>query len=110
MALAYQILAQHIIAVIDTLEVLYTVPGATEGIVSSITVCNTDTVAHTFRIRVAPAGAADATEHALYHDVTVPGNDTFIATVGLTLAATDVIRVESDSLLVTFHAYGTEET
>ena len=77
---------------------------------SSITACNTSGSDQTFRVRVAPAGAVDATEHALYHDVTVPANDTFIATVGLTLAATDVIRVQASSTLVTFHAYGAEET
>ncbi len=110
MALAYKVLAQHIIAVVDTLETLYTVPGATEGIATSITVCNTSGSAQTFRVRVAPGGAADDPEHALYHDVPIPANDTFIATIGLTLAATDVVRVRASSTAVTFHLYGTEET
>jgi hypothetical protein len=88
---------------------MYTVPGATNSTVSSITVCNTSATPTFFRVSVAPAGAADALVQYLFYDVTIPGNDTFVATVGLTLEATDVIRVYATLATLSFHAYGIEE-
>lgn len=107
MVQTYRVLAQRSPGA-ASLEDLFT--ATTETIVSSLTVCNTNSTAVTFRIRVAPAGAADATSQALYHEVDLPAEDTFIATVGLTLANTDVIRVQASATNVAFHAYGTEET
>jgi len=88
----------------------YTVPGATTTTISTITACNTNAASTTFQVTVAPAGAVDANVHALYEDITIAGNDTFAATLGITLGATDVIRVESASGNVVFHIYGHEET
>ena len=92
-----------------TLTALYTVPGATNATVSSVTVCNTSATPTTFRISVAPAGAGDALSQYLFYDVTIPGNDSFIATVGLTLEATDVIRVYATLATLSFSAFGIEE-
>ena len=87
---------------------LYTVPGATSTVVSSVVVCNRSATATTFRIYVADAGAAASNEQYLYYDVALPGNDTFIATIGVTLEATDVLRVLSGNANVTFNAFGIE--
>ena len=46
----------------------------------------------------------------LYYDITLAGNDTFIATIGVTLAATDVIRVYSGNSNLTFQLFGTQIT
>ena len=54
------------------------------------------------------AGAADTTKQYLYFDVTVPGNNTFIAVIGITLATTDVVRVQSDTASVSFNLFGVE--
>lgn len=93
-----------------TLTDLYTVPASTSVVVSSIVVCNRSATATTFRVSVAIAGAADANPQYLYYDVALPGNDTFIATVGLTLAATDKVRVYTGAATVTFQVFGTELT
>lgn len=93
-----------------TLTALYTVPGATNTTVSSISVCNTSATPTSFRVSVAVAGAGDAISQYLFYDVTIPGNDTFVATVGLTLAATDVIRVYATLATLTFQAFGIEES
>ena len=58
---------------------------------------------------MAPAGAADALSQYLFYDVTIAGNDTFVATVGLTLATTDVIRVYATLATLSFSAFGIEE-
>lgn len=89
---------------------LYTVPAATSSVISSVVVCNRSTASRTFRLSVAPAGAADTATQYLYFDTALPANDTFAATVGGTLAATDKVRVSGSSLDVTFTAFGTEIT
>ncbi len=86
------------------------VPAATAHVVSSLVICNQDSVADTFRVSVAVAGAADDPEQYLYFDEPVPANDTFVATIGITLAATDVLRVESANGDCSFNAFGTAET
>jgi hypothetical protein len=91
-----------------TLTALYTVPSGTNTVVSTVSVCNRGGSAATFRISVAPLGAADATSQYLYYEFTVPANDTFVATIGITLAATDVLRIYASNTSLTFNAYGIE--
>jgi hypothetical protein len=87
---------------------LYTVPAATSTVCSSLTICNRSATATTFRVAVRPAGAAISNEHYLYYDVTIAGNDTFIATIGITLATTDVVTVYATLATLSFHLYGQE--
>lgn len=94
----------------NTLTTLYTVPGATSAVVSSIAVCNQGAGLTTFRISVAPAGAADTASQYLYHDVSITNGDTFIATIGITLAATDVVRVQCANGNCSFIAWGVQVT
>lgn len=91
-----------------TLSALYTVPGATQAVVSTVQVCNQDAVAITFRISVAVAGAADNAKQYLYFDASVPVGDSFAATLGLTLGAGDIIRVYASTASVSFNAFGVE--
>jgi hypothetical protein len=89
---------------------LYTVPAATSTVISSLTVCNRSTTATSFRIAIRPAGATISNEHYLYYDVIIAGNDTFAATLGITLATTDVITVYATLATLSFHAYGQEDS
>lgn len=91
-----------------TLTTLYTVPAAVAAAVSSIAVCNRGAFPATFRVSVAVGGAVDAVAQYIFYDVTVPANMTYIATIGVTLATTDVLRVLSNSGLVSFSAFGDE--
>lgn len=93
-----------------TLTDLYTVPSSTSAVCSTITVCNQSATATSFRISVAPAGAADATSQYLYYDVAIPGNDTFATTIGVALATTDVIRVYNTLATLSFTAFIQETT
>jgi hypothetical protein len=87
---------------------LYTVPAATDTIVSSIVIANRDTSSATFRIAVRPAGAALANQHYIAYDVTVGASDSTVLTLGLTLDATDVITVRASTANLSFSAYGSE--
>ena len=103
----YKILGQNSPSA-TTETVLYTVPSLTSSVCSSISICNRGTAQTTFRISVSPAGAATANKDYLYYDVTLAGNDTFIATIGVTLATTDVIRIYSGNNNLSFQVWGTE--
>jgi hypothetical protein len=93
-----------------TLTDLYTVPALTSVTVSSIVVCNRTSSSKTFRLTVAPAGAADDPKHYIYYDLTVLKNDTFIATVGLTLAAAAKMRAYASAIGLSFSLFGVEVT
>lgn len=90
---------------------LYTVTfPALETTVSTITVCNQSATPTSFRVSVAPAGAADTPSQYLYYDVPIAGNDTFAATFGITLASTDVVRVYNTLATLSFSLFGVETT
>lgn len=105
----YKVLGQEEPAA-TTATTLYTVPASTAAVVSSITVCNRAAAAATFRISVRVAGAAQADKHYIAYDAPIQANDTVFLTVGLTLAATDVITVYSSNADTAFNAYGSEIT
>lgn len=91
-----------------TATTLYTVPSATQAIVSTITVCNQAATAATYRIAVRVAGAALAATQYIAYDVSLPANATDTLTLGVTLGATDVITVYASSATMSFNAYGSE--
>lgn len=107
MPTVYKVLGQQEPAA-TTPATLYTVPSATSTIVSSISICNRATADATFRISIRPAGAAQADQHYLAFDAPIVTKDTIILTVGITLAATDVITVYSSNADTAFQAFGTE--
>ena len=93
-----------------TLTALYTVPGATSAVASSLTIANRTGSTKTVRVSVAIAGAGDAVEQYIIYDVKILKNDFMTLTLGITLAATDVVRVYVDALGVSFNLFGTEVT
>ena len=93
-----------------TLTDFYTVPALTKTVVSSIIVCNRSATATSFRVSVAIAGAGDTPAQYLYYDNTLAGNDTFVATIGLSLGATDVVRCYATLATLSFNLMGAENT
>ena len=91
-----------------TATTLYTVPAATQTIVSTITVCNQTSTAGTYRVAVRVAGAALAANQYVAYDVSLPGNATDTLTLGVTLGATDVITVYASAATFSFNAFGSE--
>lgn len=91
-----------------TLETLYTVPAGKNTVVSTISICNRSATATTFRLAHAVAGAADNVKQYLYYDMPLPGNDSFQVTGGISMEATDVLRVYAGAATVTAQAWGEE--
>lgn len=107
MATSYKVLGQSAPSATTATD-LYTVPAATEAIISTINVVNTNPTADTIRIAIRPSGAALAVTHYIVYDLSLEGNATFTYTGGITLAATDVVTIYSTSGHSTFNAFGSE--
>ena len=107
MAIAYKVLGQ-VAPSATTSTAVYTVPSATEAIVSSVTVCNRAGTSGTFRLAVRPDGATLANEHYVVYDTSIAANDTIILTVGLTLDAADVLEAYTSSADMSVNVYGSE--
>jgi hypothetical protein len=87
---------------------LYTVPSATDAVISTIIVCNRAAAAKTYRIMVRPDNESLATKHYLAYDVPIAANDTTALTLGIALNAGDKLDVYSSDNNVSFSAFGTE--
>lgn len=107
MATSYKILGQ--VAPSATTETdLYTVPSATETIVSTITVANRNSTDATFRISISSDGGATATKDYIAYDLSCPANGVNYFTLGLTINAADKIRVYASNANLSFSAFGSE--
>ena len=107
MAEVIKILAQADVGV--SLTDLYTVPALTSAVISSIVIANRSAATRSFTLKVAPGGAADATAHTLYSGVQLTKNNTFIATIGACLTATDKLRISADATgALSVTVFGTE--
>jgi glucose-6-phosphate dehydrogenase assembly protein OpcA len=103
----YKVLGQSNPAA-TTATALYTVPSATQAVVSTIVVANLDSSDATFRIAVRIAGATLANSQYVAYNITVGASDSTTITLGLTLGATDVITVYASTANLTFSAFGSE--
>jgi hypothetical protein len=87
---------------------LYTVPGSTQTVVSSLTIANRAGTATTFRVAVRPSGVAIANQHYLAYDAALAANGSIAMSLGLSLGAGDVLTVQAASSSVSFGAFGQE--
>jgi hypothetical protein len=107
MANVYKVLGQSAPAA-TTDTALYTVPSATEAVISTIVIANRAATAGTFRLAVRPDGASIANQHYLAYDVPIGGNDSTTLTLGITVDAADVITVRASSADMSFNVFGSE--
>lgn len=107
MATTYKILGQSAPAATTEVD-LYTVPAATAAVISTVTVCNRGSSSGTFRLYVSPAGAATANANYIFYDAALAAKQTLTVTLGISLAATDELRVYASNADFSFNAFGTE--
>jgi hypothetical protein len=107
MATTYKVLGQVAPAGV-TLTTLYTVPSATQAVVSTISVCNINASATTYRIAIRVGGATISNEDYIAYNATIAANDSTMLTLGITLGAGDIISVYSFAGNVAFNAFGSE--
>jgi hypothetical protein len=109
MATTYKVLGQ-LAPSATTATTLYTVPAATSAVISTIVVANRAATSATYRIAIRPAGATLANEHYIAFDVAVSAADSTTLTLGITLAATDVVTVYASTATTSFNLFGSEIT
>lgn len=101
----YRVLGQYSAAATTNAD-LFTATVPT--VISSLTVCNRSGTATTYRIAVRPAGAVIGNSQYIAYDAPITGNDYVVLTIGVTLAATDVITIYAGAATLSFGAYGVE--
>jgi hypothetical protein len=110
MAINYKILGQvHPAGTSET--DLYTVPAGTQTIVSTMTLTNVTGSSANARVYARVAGASTANVNAILFDVPIAANSVAAFTLGLTLAATDVVTVKTSAGgSLTFQLFGSEQS
>ena len=96
-----------------TVATLYTVAASKEAVISTISVANTTATAATFRLILQPLADVSGTiltKQYLAYDITVGASDTTVITIGVTMAAGDVIKVYGSTATLAFQAFGDEST
>jgi len=107
MPTTYKVLAQSAPSATTNTDV-YTVGAGKSTIISTISICNRGASAAAFRIAIRPGGATLANLHYIAYDVPVAGTDTTNLTLGITLAATDVVTVYSTVANLSVSLFGSE--
>ena len=93
-----------------TTTTLYTVPDKTMTTVSSIVAANRSGSAITFRLSVHVEGASADDKQYLYYDKSVAANDSLTIVIGITLNQTDVVKVYTSAVNMSFNMFGCETT
>ena len=86
----------------------YVVPASTSVSISSLVVCNRGATLGKFRISVAVAGDTVSIKQYLFYDQVLDAYSSFTVTIGITLTATDKIRVYADNSNLSFNLFGIE--
>lgn len=108
MAINYKVLGQANPAGTSETD-LYTVPASTQAIVSTLTITNTGGSSVDARVWVRVAGASTSNTNAILYDVPLAGKSVAAFTLGITLAATDVVTVrQSSGGNLNFQLFGSE--
>lgn len=91
-----------------TLTALYTVPALKETVLSTLCVCNRTTSMITLRLAHAAGGAADALGQYFAYDAEIQPAQTVPFTMGICMAAGDVLRGYASASGLSIVAWGEE--
>jgi hypothetical protein len=103
----YRVLGQSAPSATTNTDV-YTSPASTQTVISTLTVANRAATAATFRLAIRPGGTAIANQHYIAFDSPVAANDATNLTLGITLAATDVVTVYASTANLSFNLFGSQ--
>lgn len=110
MATTFKVLGQSAPANTSAAD-LYTVGSGKTAIISTLAITNVSASNAKARVYVRVAGATAAASNAIVYDATISANSTIALTLGITLAATDVLTVATDTAnALTFMAFGQENS
>lgn len=106
MATSYKILGQSIPAA-NTPADLYIAGAGVSAVLSTLALCNSGATA-TVRVAIRQGGATLTAKQYIIYDLVLNQTDSLCLTLGITLAATDVVTVQSSTGAVSFNAFGSE--
>ena len=111
MAVSYKVLGQ-VKPAADTATTLYTVPAGAGNyaVVSSLVINNVSADVTSIRVAIRPAGEAIADKHYIIYGSQITPFATQVYTIGITLAATDVVTVYDALGKSSFNLYGSENS
>ena len=92
----------------NTATTLYTVPSGNSAVCSSMTICNGSGANANVSVQVAVANASSSQSQYIVNNNNLVAGDTLFLTLGVTLAATDTVRVTASGANVAFQLYGSE--
>lgn len=98
------------LADVTALTVLYVAPASTNSVAASVVICNRTAGELTFDVAVIPGGGAVTDKNYFYFEHKIPAKDTFVATIGIGLTATDEISVKGSAVGLSFSFTGPEFT
>ena len=107
MAATYKVLGQ-VNPSATTATTAYTVPSATETVISTIAVANLGSAPASYRIAVRPDGATLENKHYIVYDSSIAPQSTDTLTLGLTINAADVVTVFASTATMAFNLFGSE--
>lgn len=111
MAVSYKVLGQSK-PTAATATTLYTVPtgSGNYAVVSSLVVNNVTADASDIRIAIRPAGETLADKHYIVYGNGISAYQSQVFTIGITLAATDVVTVYDANGKCAFNLFGSENS
>lgn len=111
MAVSYKVLGQSK-PTAATATTLYEVPAGAGNyaVVSSLVVTNITGDVTDIRVSIRPAGAAQSDEHYIFYGNGVSPFSSHVFTIGITLAATDVVTVYDTNGKCAFNLFGSENS
>jgi hypothetical protein len=86
----------------------YTVPAGKEAVVSTLAITNFAGTAATYRVAVIKSGDTLSSENILFLDTPIAASTTQAITIGMTLAAGDVVRVAGSTAYINATLFGSE--
>lgn len=109
MAITYKVLGQSApSATINTdLYTVPAVPAAKSAVASTLVVANRG-ASTTFRVAIRAEGADISDKHYIVYDNYINQYDSVFLTLGITLAATDVVTVYAGAATLSFSLFGSE--
>lgn len=91
-----------------TLTALYTVPAVTSAVLSTLCVCNQSATTILVRLAHAAGGAADAPGQYFVYDAAIAAHQTVPFTLGVCMAAGDVLRAYASAAGLSIVGWGEE--
>ena len=89
---------------------VYTCPISTSCVFSSLVICNQGSAPDRVRLSVAIGGAVLDPSQYIVYDLPLQGNDTYVLTGGVSLTASDKVRVYSTNGTSCFQGFGLERS